>query len=285
MADLYDPETARTIYSPEDSTALARLWSREKILKDLADLGFLEYFEGVGDNPTGLSGYSTGKLWLRPSAAGVTEEAGTIRVWNGGTASLLASWPELTRSTAATYLIEGATAALALKANLASPTFTGVPAAPTAAPGTNTTQVATTAFVVAESASAATTAVNAVIASAPGALNTLDELAAALGDDANYATTVTNALALKAPLASPAFTGTPTAPTLIVGTATTAVANAAFVANELALKANLASPTFTGQVITPDIRINKAFAFGAVAQTHYFELNINGTTFKIMCGT
>jgi len=46
-----------------------------------------------------------------------------------------------------------------------------------------------------------------LIDGAPGALNTLNELAAALADDANYATTITNALALKAPLASPTFTG------------------------------------------------------------------------------
>jgi hypothetical protein len=39
-----------------------------------------------------------------------------------------------------------AAAATALKANIASPTFTGVPAAPTATPGTNTTQLATTAY-------------------------------------------------------------------------------------------------------------------------------------------
>lgn len=42
--------------------------------------------------------------------------------------------------------------AIALKANIASPTFTGIPAAPTASPGTNTTQLATTAFVLANSA-------------------------------------------------------------------------------------------------------------------------------------
>jgi len=53
-----------------------------------------------------------------------------------------------------------------------------------------------------------TTAVNAVIDAAPSALNTLNELAAALGNDASFATTVTNALAAKAPLASPTFTGT-----------------------------------------------------------------------------
>jgi hypothetical protein len=45
--------------------------------------------------------------------------------------------------------LDALTTALALKAPLASPTFTGTPAAPTAAPGTNTTQVASTAFVTA----------------------------------------------------------------------------------------------------------------------------------------
>ena len=84
-------------------------------------------------------------------------------------------------------------------APIASPTFTGVPAAPTATAGTNTTQVATTAFV--------KTAVDNVINAAPGALDTLDELAAALGDDANFATTVTNSLATKLPLAGGTMTG------------------------------------------------------------------------------
>ena len=51
------------------------------------------------------------------------------------------------------------------------------------------------------------TRVNALIDNAPGALNTLNELAAALGDDANYATTVTNSLSTKANLNGAAFTG------------------------------------------------------------------------------
>lgn len=71
---------------------------------------------------------------------------------------------------------------------------------------------------------------DALLNSAPGALDTLDELAAALGDDANFAATITAALALKAPLASPALTGTPTAPTAAAGTSTTQVATTAFVA-------------------------------------------------------
>lgn len=84
--------------------------------------------------------------------------------------------------------------ALDLKANLAGPTFTGVPSAPTAAAATNTTQLATTAFVRTEVAN--------LVASSPAALDTLDELAAALGDDANFAATVTAALALKATTAA-----------------------------------------------------------------------------------
>lgn len=56
-----------------------------------------------------------------------------------------------------------------------------------------------------------------LIASAPAALNTLDELAAALNDDANFATTITNSLATKASIANPVFTGTASA-TLPSGT-------------------------------------------------------------------
>ena len=70
----------------------------------------------------------------------------------------------------------------------------------------NSTKVATTAYV--------TTAVSNLVDSAPGTLNTLNELAAALGDDANYATTTANSIATKAPLASPTFTGTVTAGTI-----------------------------------------------------------------------
>ena len=79
---------------------------------------------------------------------------------------------------------------LAAKAGLASPTFTGTPAAPTAAQGTSTTQIATTAFV------------NAEIAADTAA---------------------------KAPLADPTFTGVPAAPTASAGTNTTQIATTAFV--------------------------------------------------------
>jgi len=56
------------------------------------------------------------------------------------------------------------------------------------------------------------TQITNLVDSSPSALNTLNELAAALGDDANFSTTVTNSIALKAPIASPTFTGFAKAP-------------------------------------------------------------------------
>ncbi|HDQ1262236.1 TPA: phage tail protein [Escherichia coli] len=82
--------------------------------------------------------------------------------------------------------------ALALKAPLSSPVLTGTPTAPTAAQSVNNTQIATTAFV--------KSAIAAMVGSAPAALDTLNELAAALGNDPNFATTMLNALAGKQPL-------------------------------------------------------------------------------------
>src|SRR6056300_148302 len=69
----------------------------------------------------------------------------------------------------------------------------------TASTGTNTTAPATTAFVQQE--------ISALVDSSPDALNTLNELAAALGDDANFSTTVTNSIATKLPLAGGTMTG------------------------------------------------------------------------------
>jgi hypothetical protein len=71
--------------------------------------------------------------------------------------------------------------------------------------------------------------VDIVLDAPPGALDTLNELAAALNDDANFATTVTNALALKAPLHNPALTGNPTAPTQSPADNSTKVATTAYV--------------------------------------------------------
>ena len=139
-----------------------------------------------------------------------------------------------------------------------SPTLTGTPLSTTAVAGTNTTQIATTAFV--------QTAVSNLVASAPATLDTLNELATALGNDANFSTTISTSIGLKAPIASPTFTGTvsgitkamvglgqvdntsdidkpvSTATTTAIGVETTRATTAE------ALLAPIASPTFTGTV-------------------------------------
>jgi phage-related tail fiber protein len=76
------------------------------------------------------------------------------------------------------------------KADLLSPEFTGLPRAPTAGLGANTTQIANVHWV--------NLTIAALVDSAPETLNTLKELSAALGDDPNFATTITNLLAKKA---------------------------------------------------------------------------------------
>jgi hypothetical protein len=101
----------------------------------------------------------------------------------------------------------------------------------------------------------ASAAISALIDSAPGALDTLNELAAALGDDANFSSTVTTSLGTKAPTADPTFTGTVSGVTKAmvglgnadntsdvnkpVSTAASTLINA---------KAPLVNPAFTGTV-------------------------------------
>ncbi len=145
---------------------------------------------------------------------------------------------------------------LTAKAPLASPGFTGTPTAPTAAPATNTTQIATTAFVqdalagagagdmlksvydttnngkvdAAETADAvAWTGVTGKPSSFPPAAHT---------HPTSEVTGLDAALAAKAPLASPALTGTPTAPTATAGTSSTQLATTAFVAAAVAAVVN-----------------------------------------------
>ena len=141
--------------------------------------------------------------------------------------------------------------ALDLKANLASPALTGTPTAPTAAVTTNTTQVATTAFVRAE--------VAALVGSAGSTLDTLGEIATALGNDVALSATLTTSIGLKAPLASPTFTGTVTIPS----------------GASISGFAPLASPTFTGTPTLPTGTIattqSAANNTTAVATTAYVD--------------
>ena len=132
-------------------------------------------------------------------------------------------------------------------APLASPTFTGVPAAPTASANTNTTQVATTAFVLGQgNSTAGTIAMNGT--QAAGSSNLY-----ARADHVHPSDTS------RAPLASPTFTGVPLSTTAAVDTNTTQIATTAFVVGQSYLKSStasstyapLASPTFTGTVTIP----------------------------------
>jgi len=128
---------------------------------------------------------------------------------------------DVTTHQAALSITESQISDLGAYATLANPTLTGTPAAPTATAGTNTTQIATTAFV--------STAVANIVDSAPAALDTLNELAAALGDDANFATTTATSLGEKLVKASNLsdLTDAATARTnLGLGTAATTAATA-----------------------------------------------------------
>jgi cytoskeletal protein CcmA (bactofilin family) len=99
-------------------------------------------------------------------------------------------------------------AALNLKANLTSPVFLGTPIAPTPDIGTNTSQIATTAYVRGE--------IYNLIGSAPSTLNTLQELALAINSDASFATTVAAEIDKKAAKIDPVFSGTVTVANLDV---------------------------------------------------------------------
>ena len=90
-----------------------------------------------------------------------------------------------------------------------------------------------------------------MVGSAPATLDTLNEIATALNNDANMYATLASAIAAKAGLASPAFTGTPTAPTAAGGTNNTQIASTAFVQGALGSRAPLDSPVFSGTPQAP----------------------------------
>lgn len=127
--------------------------------------------------------------------------------------------------------------AVATKADIVSPTFTGTPAAPTASTGTSTTQVATTAFVA-----------NAVAV-----------------EDA--------VVALKAPLASPTFTGTPAAPTAAIDTSTTQLATTAYV---LAQAASVTPAAVSTAAVGTSTRFARADHAHAVADGAVTAAKLSG---------
>ena len=111
-------------------------------------------------------------------------------------------------------------------AQLNSPVLTGNPRAPDRSAADYDTSIANTRFVQDRLA--------ALVASAPGTLNTLNELADALGDDPNFATTIMGLLGAKAPIDSPVLTGNPRAPDRSAADYDTSIANTRFVQDRLA---------------------------------------------------
>lgn len=142
--------------------------------------------------------------------AGVYQIETTDPVLGGPTGVTNAPLKNLANRTA--YLKEAVEMLGTQKAPIASPAFTGAPTAPTAAPGTNTTQLSTTAFVLTAVAAAVASLVTSVAGRTGAVVLTVADVAGA------------------APLASPAFSGAPTAPTASPGTSNTQLANTAFVA-------------------------------------------------------
>jgi hypothetical protein len=226
-------------------------------------------FTGVPTAPTAAPGTNTTQLATTAfvmaaiSAGGVTSfntRTGVVTLNSTDVTNALTFTPYNSTNPAGYQTATQVTTSLAPYALLSGPTFTGVPAAPTATAGTNTTQIATTAFVTA-AVSAATTGV--------ASFNTRTGAVVLLAADV---TGVGGAL-----LASPAFTGTPTAPTQSPGDNTTNIATTAFVTNAVSsgtagvasfntrtgtvvlLAADvtgvggalLASPTFTGTPAAP----------------------------------
>ena len=163
---------------------------------------------------------------------------------------------------------------LDLKAPLASPALTGTPTAPTATAGTNTTQVATTAFVTTAISNKTSITGNAATATKLSTARTISLSGDATGSitfdgSANSDIVVTvvddlhnhvisnvdglqDALDLKAPLASPALTGTPTAPTATAGTNTTQIATTAFVTTAVSNATNFTQVNISSWKITQD---------------------------------
>ena len=189
---------------------------------------------------------------------------------------------------------------------LASPAFTGTPTAPTASAGTSTTQLATTAFVA-----------NAISGLTSPALSSLTDVSITEGSGINGQVLYWNNTAGKwnskalaavassgaysdlsgtpnlsayAPIASPAFTGTPTAPTASAGTSTTQLATTAFVAASKyydvqggavgAIQASQILIQFvTGRTVTFPAGLTGSVAYAAVTPTSSatFTITVNNT--------
>ena len=179
-----------------------------------------------------------------------------------------------TAAASTAFVQQELTSGLAPKATIASPTFTGTPSAPTASGGTNTTALASTAFVQQE--------ITTLIGGAPSTLNDLNELAAAINDDANYNTTLTTALATKLPLAGGTMTGNLTVQTLV------GINKAVNSSVGLSVGSDAASATSYGLEVTNNSSNTRFLVDGLGSQRFYGSDNAETARFtdgKLLIGT
>jgi hypothetical protein len=197
---------------------------------------------------TANSSTTTGLEWVTPTVyatvANLSTLSNTVTDISGNASTLSNTVTTLSAN------VSTLSNTVTLKANIASPAFTGVPTAPTAANTVSNTQIATTAYV--------KTVIGDLINSAPATLDTLGEIATSLANNESLSSTLTTSIALKAPLADPTFTGTVAGVTkTMVGLGsvdnTTDLAKPISNATQTALdlKAPLANATFTGTVVLP----------------------------------
>jgi hypothetical protein len=243
---------------------------------DVLRVAFTEIDASLTDLDTRLAG-NTALIGTLGGAAFLSIGTDTGTVADGGALAaeiLRAQAAEQANTTLINNEISRAQSAELLKAPIASPTFTGVPRAPTATAGSGGTQIATLDFVATAVASvpvggggvSGTPTSRQILASGlatGGGDLTADRTitvpkaaqsdVAAGTDDTKALTSLSVAAALgaKAPLASPALVGTPTAPTAALGTSTSQLATTGFVAGSLGSYAPLASPALTGTPTAP----------------------------------
>lgn len=201
-----DLATKATIDAPTFTGAVVLPATTSIGLVDATEIGYLNgVTSGVQSQLTALGSANTAHSALTANVHGIAD---TSVLATATTVATAKSEAIAAAGTAADTKVSTAVAAL----TKSSVGLGNVDNTADASKPVSTAQATAIATAKSEAIADATSQVNALLTGAPAALNTLDELAAALGDDANFASTVTTNLAAKAPLASPTFTGTVTLP-------------------------------------------------------------------------
>jgi len=205
-------------------------------------------FTGTPTAPTAAPATSTTQIATTAfvTAALTTQAANSVTSFNGRQGVVTLTTADITGAGGAP---------------IANPTFTGTPAVPTAAPGTATTQAASTAFVM------------AAIAAQTAGVTSFNSRTGAVTLQTNDVSAVGGAL-----LASPTFTGTPTAPTPAPGDNSTNIATTAFVMNALSASAVTSFNTRTGAVTLTSADVSGAGGLLATGGTVSGNLTVQGTT-------